>query len=290
MNIANSATRGIGLAAACVVALWGAEAGADEPPPPPKRDYRVGLFDSLGRNIVDSLSGYNLVLHGVAIGSTVGLSASGADDAIQRWFWRDNAILGGTVTDIAFIGGWFTPVVVPGIIALTGIALDDSEAASAGVTALQAVGINAIVTQLVKFVTGRPLPYENGLPSDDGLQRSDDGRKWFAFGGVAWPSGHTSSHMALASSLVAFYPDKKWLPFVAYPLVAIVGLSMIEGDHHWFSDVTAGALVGHATGWTVGSNMRRKYDAAHGKRTDDASAVHIQPVVSRDAFMLMLCL
>src|SRR5690606_31028723 len=94
------------------------------------------------------------------------------------------------------------------------------------------------------------------------LSRSDDGRKWGDYGkwgvfggGVAWPSGHTSSHMALASSLVAFYRDERWLPFVAYPLAATMGLAMIEGDHHWFSDVVAGALVGHAIGWTVGSNM-----------------------------------
>jgi membrane-associated phospholipid phosphatase len=149
------------------------------------------------------------------------------------------------------------------------------------------------------MITARPLPYEDGVPSEGpvSLSRSDDGRKWGDYGkwgviggGVAWPSGHTSSHMALASSLVAFYRDETWLPFVAYPLVATMGLAMVEGDHHWFSDVVAGALIGHAIGWTVGSNMRRKYDAAHGKPTDDASAVHLHPVVSRDTLMLVLSL
>jgi len=275
-----------------LVALSSGDARAGDPP---KRDDRVGLFDALGQNIVDSFTGPNLLLHALAIGSTGALSVSGADDEIQRWFWRDNTILGGTVADVAFIGGWFTPVAIPGAIALTGLGVKDSEAASAGVAALQAVGINGIAVQLVKFVTGRPLPYENGVPTrDDGpfsIQRSDDGGKWKLFGGgVAWPSGHTSSHMAIASSLVAFYPHERWLPFVAYPLVGVVGLGMVEGDHHWFSDVVAGALVGHAIGWSVGRNLRRRYDAAHGKRTDDASTLEIRPVVSRDTWMLVLAL
>jgi hypothetical protein len=86
------------LAVASLVALCAADAAADEPPPPPDRpeepadDYRVGLFDGVFTNMLDSVSGYNLVLHGLAIGSTAALSASGADDSIQRWFWDDNAV------------------------------------------------------------------------------------------------------------------------------------------------------------------------------------------------------
>lgn len=265
-----------------------AEAHADEPPPP-KSDYRVGLFESLGTNIAESLGGPNLLLHATAIGSAAALSVSGADGEIQRRFWRDSVILGGTVSDVAFIGGWFTPAVIPGVIALTGSAANDDETASAGVTALQAVGINALVTQLVKFVTGRPLPYENGVPNDDErLLRSEDGAKWFSFGGFAWPSGHTSSHMALASSLVAFYPEKRWLPFAAYPLVVVVGVSMIEGDHHWSSDVVAGRRRTCGACCCPRSSRSCDRPSRHGKPVDDASAVQVRPMVTRDTFMLML--
>jgi hypothetical protein len=140
MSIARGASRrGVCLAALCAVTLCSAEARADDPSPPPKREYRVGLFESLGTNMLDSVSGYNVMLHGVAIASTVALSASGTDDRIQRWFWRDNTILGETIPDLAFIGGWLTPALIPGAVALTGIAAED-------VTALQAVGINAVFT------------------------------------------------------------------------------------------------------------------------------------------------
>lgn len=265
------------------------------PRPPPERDDRLSLFDGAFTNMLASVTGDSLLWHGAAVGSTVVLSASGADDEVQRWFWRDNAILGGTVTDVAFIGGWFTPVVIPGAIALTGLAARSSESASAGVTALQAVGINAVFVQVLKFVTGRPLPLENGRPNDDDLKRSGDGREWFSFGGkginfggIAWPSGHTSSHFAIASSLVAFYRHEKWLPFVAYPLATLMGLAMLEGDHHWLSDVVAGGLSGHAIGWAVGRNMRQRYDARHGRPTSAESPVQLRPVVTRDSMLLMV--
>ncbi|MCA9583408.1 MAG: phosphatase PAP2 family protein, partial [Myxococcales bacterium] len=103
-------------------------------------------------------------------------------------------------------------------------------------------------------------------------------------GGMAWPSGHTSSHMALASSLVAFYPDEVWLPFVAYPFVALIGLAAVEDDHHWLSDVVAAGFTGHAIGWTVGTNMRRRYDAAHGRPTPKESSWRILPMPLRDGF------
>lgn len=283
----------LALALPCVACAQGAGPAPAVSKPVPS-DYRVGLFEQLGTNMLDSLTGYNLILHGLAIGSTAALSASGADGAIQRWFWRGNAIVGDTVPAVALTAGWFTPLVIPGAIALTGLIADDSKAASAGVAVLQAVGINALFIQLLKFVTGRPLPVKDGLPGDDdgglvSLQRSRDGSEWGLFGGgVAWPSGHTSSHMAVASSLVAFYDDEPWLPFVAYPLVALMGLAMIEGDHHWFSDVVAGGLMGHAIGWTVGRNLQRRYDAAHGKCSKDQDAVRIQPVASPDLWMLVL--
>lgn len=315
--------RGIGLATACATMIWHADVLADEPEPEPaaepepvpppetepatapapppavpfrKRDWRVGLFDQVLKNALDTVTGYNLIWHGAGIASTAVLSASGADDSVQRWFWRGNSVLGGTVTDIAFIGGWFTPAVIPGAIALTGLVVDDSQAASAGVTALQAVGINAVFTQVLKFVTGRPLPYEGGMPTEgSSLKRSRDGKEWFNFGGsglsyggIAWPSGHTSSHFALASSLVAFYRHEKWLPFVAYPIAALMGFAMVEGDHHWISDIVAGGLSGHAIGWTVGKNMRRNYDIAHGNPVEGESPVKLTPVVTRDSLLMMV--
>jgi membrane-associated phospholipid phosphatase len=66
--------------------------------------------------------------------------------------------------------------------------------------------------------------------------------------------------MALVSALVAFYPDQIWIALVGYPLVTAVAIGMVEGDAHWFSDIVAGALIGHAIGWAVGRGFRNAYD------------------------------
>jgi membrane-associated phospholipid phosphatase len=46
---------------------------------------------------------------------------------------------------------------------------------------------------------------------------------------------------------------------VGYPAAALTGLAMIDGQFHWFSDVVAGALIGHCSGWTIGVAFRARY-------------------------------
>jgi membrane-associated phospholipid phosphatase len=65
--------------------------------------------------------------------------------------------------------------------------------------------------------------------------------------------------MAFVSALVAYYPEKRWLPWVGYPAVLVTGAAMIEGHFHWPTDVFAGAFIGHAVGWTTGQVFRRRY-------------------------------
>lgn len=283
----------ISITGALLVLFISADAAASEETESPELRYRVGLFDDLFTNLADTFSDQNLLVHWLAIAGTAMFTATGADDDIQRWFWRDHRLLGASITKPTFAIGWFTPALIPTAIALTGLAIDDDDTASAGVVALQAVAINAVIVQLLKYITGRPLPYKDGRASESGrlgIERSGSAREWEVFGGgVAWPSGHTSAHMALASSLVAFYPDEGWLPFVAYPFVALMGLAMIEGDHHWASDVVAGALIGHTVGWTVGSNARDRVNEARGIAREPRGLT-FAPVATGDGFMLMLAL
>jgi len=37
-----------------------------------------------------------------------------------------------------------------------------------------------------------------------------------------------------------------------------IGFGMVDGDRHWASDVIAGALIGHAIGYSVGKAFRRR--------------------------------
>ncbi|MGE5087039.1 MAG: phosphatase PAP2 family protein [Bacillota bacterium] len=58
----------------------------------------------------------------------------------------------------------------------------------------------------------------------------------------AFPSGHTSSAFATATSLAYAYGWKAGVP--AYGMAVFTGLSRIADDKHWASDVVAGAALG----------------------------------------------
>jgi membrane-associated phospholipid phosphatase len=65
----------------------------------------------------------------------------------------------------------------------------------------------------------------------------------------SFPSGHTANTMAVATVLDREYDGI--VPWVAYGATAFVGAGRIVGNHHWFSDVMAGAVVGRFFGRLV---------------------------------------
>lgn len=92
----------------------------------------------------------------------------------------------------------------------------------------------AVLTGVSKGAFGRERP---GSGSGEG--------RFFA-GDTIFPSGHTARSFAIAAVLA----DRRGrgTAWVAYPLAALVGLSTIEQDLHWASDVVAGAGFGLAIG------------------------------------------
>ena len=100
------------------------------------------------------------------------------------------------------------------------------------------VTASGLATQVIKHLVGRPRP------------RLGMDTSWLA--GPTWvsdwhsfPSGHTSTSVALACVLAAKFPDKAWL---FYGLAALVGVGRVLSGSHYVSDVMAGALLGLAVG------------------------------------------
>jgi len=81
-------------------------------------------------------------------------------------------------------------------------------------------------TQVVKLVTHRERP--------DGSNR------------LSFPSAHTSGSFSVASSLNQFYGMSASIP--TYALATLSGLSRINDNKHWLSDVLSGALLGQLLG------------------------------------------
>jgi membrane-associated phospholipid phosphatase len=111
-------------------------------------------------------------------------------------------------------------------------------------------------TTLLKVAVSRPRPYtyldENELPPDNAKY---DPSQDHAF--VSFPSGHTSTAFAAATSGIAFLalerPDLSWgvqmgNGLVGGGLAMATGLLRVDSTQHFPTDVLAGSLVGIASG------------------------------------------
>jgi membrane-associated phospholipid phosphatase len=105
---------------------------------------------------------------------------------------------------------------------------------------LDAFVVNGAFTTVLKLGVGRERP--NG---------EDD---------KSFPSGHTSNAFAVAAVAERHYGWKVGVP--AYTVAALVGVSRLQRNKHYLSDVVAGATLGYVVGRTVVRVNGRPLDAA----------------------------
>lgn len=102
------------------------------------------------------------------------------------------------------------------------------------------VPVAFIVKTMLQYVFGRPDPYTWIL--DHELPRFH----WFspAAGYGCFPSGHMTVFTALMAVLSSHYPRYRQ---VYLGLLCLLALALIATDHHFLSDVLAGAALGAVT-------------------------------------------
>ena len=101
-----------------------------------------------------------------------------------------------------------------------------------------ATAINVGLTTILKYTVNRQRPF---ITYPDIMKKSKAGSPSF-------PSGHTSSAFATATSISLSYP--KW--YIIAPLylwAGTVGYSRMDLGVHYPSDVLAGALIGTGSAW-----------------------------------------
>lgn len=143
------------------------------------------------------------------------IAGARTQDEEVRDTWRQNQRMS---SEISELGNKFGTFAIPAVIALGQYALD-RENSIHHIRGLVAVTILGSAT---KWSVQRERP-----------NRADR---------YSFPSGHTYSAFTTATSLTMAYGWRAGV--IMYPLATMVGLSRISDDYHWFSDVTAGAVLG----------------------------------------------
>lgn len=232
---------------------------------------KLHFFSGLWDNVADTVWGSsgNIAAWFTVAGSTSIIVNTDLDLNINNAVGRSP--VWSRPVDVGFLQvGNFVAAVPHTVLFIHGYFWGTHEAAAAGAAGLQALGVNGGIVLFWKWAAGRPRPvYDARLddtPRDkefnfNVLEQSTTSDRW------RWPSGHTSSMFAMAASFHGFYPDKTWLHLITYPLATIMGFAMINGQYHWTSDVTAGAIIGTVSGYTVGRNFRRMYNKSQGVDT-----------------------
>ncbi|MCF3111453.1 phosphatase PAP2 family protein [Niabella sp. CC-SYL272] len=76
---------------------------------------------------------------------------------------------------------------------------------------------------------------------------------------TSFPSGHTLTVMTLATAVSEAYGKQhRWIPWVAYSIAGLTGVSRIYHNRHWSSDVWIGASLGYFVTRSVFKNNRVK--------------------------------
>jgi membrane-associated phospholipid phosphatase len=122
---------------------------------------------------------------------------------------------------------------IPAGLAVTGLVIRNQKLVRNALTYLGASAITFGITTALKYSINRPRPF---ITYPDIIKKSDAGSPSF-------PSGHTSSAFAMATSLSLAYPE--WYIMVpSFAYACTVAYSSMYLGVHYPSDVAAGALIG----------------------------------------------
>ena len=182
------------------------------------------------------------------IGITAGLIALDPTDTpfFQRASYQQNQavhgighVLSGTSTGL-FIAA------VPVTFYIAGLIDHDSYSSNTALLAAEAVVDAELVTIAWKDIDRRiDSPAKlvpNGSFSDTWFQNPNRGVGGFG----SFPSGHTVAAFSVATVFAERYRSHRWVPWVAYGLASVVGLSRLNVQAHFPSDIFLGAALGYS--------------------------------------------
>jgi membrane-associated phospholipid phosphatase len=175
--------------------------------------------------------------------TTAGLVALDPFDA--SYFRRTTAFNGfnRVLSSNATTGGI---VVVPASLYVAGLVRKDSKMQKTALLAGEAVADAEIVTTALKDIDRRVRPVAvrpQGNYSDTWFDSTGS----ILRGNGSFPSGHTITAFSVATIVARRYGKQhRWVPFAAYGMASLVGLSRVSLSAHFVSDVFMGAALGYS--------------------------------------------
>jgi hypothetical protein len=162
-----------------------------------------------------------------------------------------------------------------------GLALGHNRALRTSYQIGEAVLSSGIVVQILKRSTGRESPKAS-------LERTG---KWRPFPNEkkykahirdydAMPSGHLSSAYTAFVVIQENYPEKKWIPYVGYPVMGLFALSLVGTSIHWWSDFPIAFALGYHFAHIV-------TDRNHPPGLTDWTHPEISPLINDDGDMML---
>lgn len=195
----------------------------------PSNSLSIGSFPGqLLANFKGLFSTHNLIPLVVGSAAT-GVAAVLDDDIRDHLSSTRRARVLGEVGN--FLANPVTIGAVSGGLWLSSYLTQNEKFQAMGFSLAQGYVVNTTMTQAMKTATQRERPNGEGSRS--------------------FPSGHASDSFMLATVISHYYP-KAWIP--AYVTASLIGVSRLEKNKHYLSDILAGATLGYLVGRTVVGN------------------------------------
>ena len=119
---------------------------------------------------------------------------------------------------------------------------ENAKAERTALIAAESFLVTGLFTTVLKATAGRHRPSTgDSATSFDGFT-TDHG---------SFPSGHTSPVFAIATVIANEYEDVPYIEPISYGIATMTGLSRINDEKHWASDVFLGAALGYFTSKTL---------------------------------------
>ena len=130
-----------------------------------------------------------------------------------------------------------------------GLIFKDIKAVEVGKIGAESFLLTGISVQLFKYLCGRERPSDATRPGGFwhgpfAYFDQQQGKKRGLAAFDSFPSGHTTTAFATATTLSDYYTDP-WVSYTSYSVASLVAVSRVMERTHWLSDCFVGAIIGH---------------------------------------------